>query len=52
MNQGSRLQRVVGSFVSQVVARSLMELIVDQRSELIERGPVPFNPLHQQLCHV
>ena len=41
VDQGGRLQRLVGPFVGQLLGRQLAQLIVDQRQELFRRARRP-----------
>jgi len=48
MNEGRRLQGVVGSFAPQLPRGNAPELRVDERQQLIERGPVAATPIAEQ----
>lgn len=50
-HQLARLQRVVPSLAAQVVGRDPLQLAVDDRDQLVERGGVTAAPVAQQLRH-
>ena len=52
VNQGGRLQGVVGPFVSKLARRNAAELRIDKRQQLVERIPVPATPIAEQRRHI
>ncbi len=49
MDEGRRIERVVGAFAGQACVRQLPELLVDQRQQPVERLLVAVAPVKEQL---
>ena len=48
MDEGSRLQGVVGPLVTEIVPGPLVQVLIDERGKLIQSRLIAFTPVHQQ----
>jgi hypothetical protein len=43
---------MVGTFAAQIAAGALVQILIDQGGQLIQRGAIPPTPVHQELGHI
>jgi hypothetical protein len=52
MDEGCCLQGVIGTFVSELAPRDMSELCIDDRQQLMERGPFAATPIMEERRNV